>query len=177
MYSLVPKMVILLNLLTIKAQKNPKKLKIYKKYRKMETTQPMEMAKTSNGTEIEAQIDLFEKDKKVLADLKEKIKKLPLNERVTAVALYRKIQAHFAALYPFEQSEAAETEESDFERSKLVQTAHQLIQGERACNEAELKGIEHAVKEEEEFDNEKHNVPHRIEDYWIQVFKNAHISK
>ena len=129
--------------------------------------------------EAKKELELYEKDKAILQEFKDKIKTLPLDERITAVALYRKVEAYFIALYPFELKTNNATEESNQERATLVEVASQIFGGKRLCNEEELKGVEDFIKEDEKekYEEIKSTVPARINDYWIKVFESTQISK
>lgn len=131
-----------------------------------------------NGQSVtDAPVGLFQKDVKLLADLKEKIKALPVNERITAVAIYRKVEQYFKQLYPFELEENVNSKNSDKERELLHKDASALISGQRAPIPEELSQIEKVLKEGENFNPEEHNKPHRIEDYWLKTFQHSHIRK
>ena len=131
-----------------------------------------------NGQSVaEAPVGLLAKDAKLLADLKEKIKALPVNERITAVAIYRKIEQYFRQLYPFELKENVNSKNSDKEREHLHLLSCEIIAGQRQCNEKELSGIEKVLKDGEVFNPEEHNKAHRIEDFWLKTFQHSHISK
>jgi nucleosome assembly protein 1-like 1 len=116
---------------------------------------------------------LKEKDTKILEEMKTKIKSLPLEERVPAVAIFRLTEQYFKQL----AVEEAEEEKLDAEYKIAEQTVlkenDSIVSGQRACTAKEVEGISQFLKEGENCDLATHNVAKPIEEYWAIVLKNA----
>jgi len=84
---------------------------------------------------------LKERDQKILQDMKEEIKKLPLEERVRAVALFRQAERLLLEQVNFDVEEERLKKESynfQLETSLRVQ---QIVEGSSNANSDELEQI------------------------------------
>lgn len=113
------------------------------------------------------------KDTKILEEMKEKIKALPLEERVTAVAVYRLTEDYFKSLAVEEAEEEKIDEEYQKVEHVVLQKNNEIISGERAATEEELKELPTFLMEGENCDPSTHNKAQAINEYWLTVFKNC----
>lgn len=120
---------------------------------------------------------LKEKDIKVLDEMKTKIKSLPLEERVPAVAIYRLTEQYFKQLAVEEAEEEKLDAEYKVAEQAVLKENDAIISGQRACTAAEVAGINQFLKEGETCDLATHNVARPIEEYWATVLKNADACK
>ena len=117
------------------------------------------------------------KDLNVLKELKKKIKLLPVEKRITAVAIYRKVERYYREVYPFEQEDVSLTK-SDTKKSKeITERVHEIVQGEHDLEDDEIQRTIEFLKEEEEFDAEQAKNTQRIANYWPEVFQYGDICK
>lgn len=116
---------------------------------------------------------LKEKDTKILQEMKNKIKALPLEERVPAVAIYRLTEEYFKQLAIEEAEEDKLDQEYKVAEEAVLKENDAIISGTRACTPEEVAGIKDFLKEGENCDLTQHNVAKPIEDYWATVLKNA----
>jgi len=116
---------------------------------------------------------LKEKDTKILQEMKEKIKALPLEERVPAVAIYRLTEEYFKQLAVEEAEEEKLDQEYKVAEDAVLKENDAIISGTRACTPEEVAGIKDFLKEGENCDVAQHNVAKPIEEYWANVLKNA----
>lgn len=121
--------------------------------------------------------ELKEKDVKILEEMKTKIKSLPLEERVPAVAIYRLTEQYFRQLAVEEAAEEKLDAEYKVAERAVIQENDAIISGQRACTEGEVAGISQFLKEGENCDLATLNVAKPIEEYWATVLKNADVCK
>jgi nucleosome assembly protein 1-like 1 len=116
-----------------------------------------------------------EKDRKILEEMKTKIKALPLEERIPAVAIYRLTEDYFKQM----AVEEAEEEKLDAEykeaEAKVLKENEAIILGQRKVNEQELSGLQQFLKEGETCDVNTHNSGKPIENFWLNVLKNSSV--
>lgn len=120
---------------------------------------------------------LREKDIKILHEMKDKIKALPLEERVPAVAIYRLTEDYFKQLAIEEAEEDKLDQEYKVAEDAVLKENDAIISGTRACTEEEVAGVHQFLKEGEICEMAQHNVAKPIEDYWANVLKNAEACK
>lgn len=115
-----------------------------------------------------------EKDQKILNEMKSKIQALPLNERITAVAIYRLTEKYFTDLANEEAKEEKLDQEYKVVEKNVLAENSQIISGARAATQEELAHVQTFLKEGETADP-AHNVAKPVEGYWAQVLKNSSI--
>lgn len=120
---------------------------------------------------------LKEKDTKILEEMKTKIKALPLEERVPAVAIYRLTEQYFKQLAIEEAEEEKLDAEYKVAEQAVVKENDAIVSGLRACTETEVAGLNQFLKEGETCDLATHNVARPIDEYWATVLKNADVCK
>lgn len=116
---------------------------------------------------------LKSKDVKILEEMKNHIKTLPLDERIPAVAIYRVTEKYFQALAVEEAEEDKMNEEYSKAEEAITKQNAEIINGTRACTEEELANLKTFLKEGENIDVSTANVAKPIDQYWFTVLKNA----
>lgn len=120
---------------------------------------------------------LKDKDRKILDEMKDKIKSLPLSERITAVAIYRLTEQYFNDLAVEENNEEKLDAEYKVAETAVLKENQQIISGARACTQEELSKLNQFLKEGENLDVQALNQPKPIEGFWHTVLKNANICR
>lgn len=120
---------------------------------------------------------LKDKDIKILEEMKNKIKALPLEERVPAVAIYRLTEQYFKQLAVEEAEEEKLDAEYKVAEQAVIKENDAIVSGSRACSETEVAGLNQFLKEGETCDLATHNVAKPIDEYWAAVLKNADVCR
>lgn len=68
-------------------------------------------------------------DTKILQDMKTEIMKLPVDQRISAVALYRQVERFLKETLPFENHGEQAKEESDERLRNISASAQEIISG------------------------------------------------
>ena len=116
------------------------------------------------------------KDQKILDEMKDKIKKLPLEEKIPAVAIYRLTEDYFKQLAVEEAEEEKLDKDYRAVEAQVLLENQAIITGARACTPEELAGLNQFLKEGETTAPE-HNAAKPIDKYWQTVLKNSGICK
>ena len=120
---------------------------------------------------------LKEKDRKILDEMKDKIKVLPVPERIPAVAIYRLTEEYFSQLAVEEAEEDKLDAEYKVTELAVLKQNQEIISGLRACTQEEVEGINQFLKQGETCDLAALNKAKPIEGYWYTVLKNASVCK
>lgn len=120
---------------------------------------------------------LKDKDRKILEEMKDKIKALPLAERITAVAIYRLTEKYFQDLAVEEAQEEKLDADYKVAEAAVLKENQDIISGARPCTQDELAHLNQFLKEGENLDVAALNQPKPIEGYWHTVLKNANICR
>ena len=110
----------------------------------------------------------------IIEEFKKKIATIPLNQRLSAIAVYNKLKQYTTSEDILDEKIAVISKEFEGQQWKITTKVDHIISGERKCDEDELKVVEEFLNEGETIKPED-NDGAKMVGFWLKVFENSDI--